>query len=151
MWDLSSSTRDWTPTPCIGRWSLNHWTEREIPSLLSLLPSPAPAISSLFKSISHSPCPPSPAPSRGVCVCVYYTHSHRISTTSQKSLYKGWIAADHTSLRDRHCTGGQPSVPTHRPHPVRTSNSCLSKLTDFHMPWKGRPSGLLENTAKCEW
>ena len=25
MWDLNSLTRDWTHTPCIGRWSLNHW------------------------------------------------------------------------------------------------------------------------------
>ena len=34
MWDLSSPTRDWTHTPCIGRWSLNHWTVREVPNLL---------------------------------------------------------------------------------------------------------------------
>ena len=31
MWDLSSLTRDWTHTPCIGRWSLNHWFTREVP------------------------------------------------------------------------------------------------------------------------
>ena len=31
MWDLSSPTRDQTCTPCIERWSLNHWTTREIP------------------------------------------------------------------------------------------------------------------------
>ena len=31
MWDLSSLTRDQTCTPCIGRWSLNHWTTREVP------------------------------------------------------------------------------------------------------------------------
>ena len=30
-WDLSSLTRDWTRTPCIGRWSLNHWFAREVP------------------------------------------------------------------------------------------------------------------------
>ena len=30
MWDLSSTTRDWTCTPCIGRQSLNHWTAREV-------------------------------------------------------------------------------------------------------------------------
>ena len=30
MWDLSSLTRDWTCTPCIGRRSLNHWTAREV-------------------------------------------------------------------------------------------------------------------------
>ena len=31
MWDLSSPARDWTHTPCIGRWGLNHWTTREVP------------------------------------------------------------------------------------------------------------------------
>ena len=30
--DPSSPTRDWTRTPRIGRWSLNHWTTREVPS-----------------------------------------------------------------------------------------------------------------------
>ena len=28
---VSSQTRDWTCTPCIGRWSLNHWTTSEVP------------------------------------------------------------------------------------------------------------------------
>ena len=31
MWDFSSSTRDWNHTPCAGRWSLSHWTTREVP------------------------------------------------------------------------------------------------------------------------
>ena len=31
LWDLSFLTRDWTWTPCIGRWSLNHCTSREGP------------------------------------------------------------------------------------------------------------------------
>ena len=31
MWDLSSPTRDRTHTRCIGRWSPNHWTAREVP------------------------------------------------------------------------------------------------------------------------
>ena len=30
----SSPTRDQTHTLCIGRWSLNHWTVREVPNLL---------------------------------------------------------------------------------------------------------------------
>ena len=30
-WDLSSPTRGWTWTPCIGRQSLNHWATREVP------------------------------------------------------------------------------------------------------------------------
>ena len=31
MWDLSSWTRDLTRILCMGKWSLNHWTTREIP------------------------------------------------------------------------------------------------------------------------
>ena len=31
MWGLSSLTRDQTCTRCTGRWSLNHWTTREVP------------------------------------------------------------------------------------------------------------------------
>ena len=31
MWDLSSSTKDRTGTPCTGKGSLNHWTAREAP------------------------------------------------------------------------------------------------------------------------
>ena len=34
MWALSSLTRDWICTSCIGRWSLNHWTTREVPAAL---------------------------------------------------------------------------------------------------------------------
>ena len=41
MWNLSSLTRSWThlvpptttphsPPPCIGRWSLNHWSTKEV-------------------------------------------------------------------------------------------------------------------------
>ena len=33
MWDLSFLTRCWTHTPFSGRWSLNHWTTREVPDL----------------------------------------------------------------------------------------------------------------------
>ena len=35
MWDLSSLIRDQTCTPCIERWSLNHWTTREVLRLFS--------------------------------------------------------------------------------------------------------------------
>ena len=30
MWDLSSLAREWTCIPCIGRWSLKHWTAKEV-------------------------------------------------------------------------------------------------------------------------
>ena len=36
MWDLSSPTRDRTHVPCIGRWILNHWTTRGVPSIYFL-------------------------------------------------------------------------------------------------------------------
>ena len=37
----SSQTRDRTRVPCIGRWSLIHWTAREVPSLyFQMLPHP---------------------------------------------------------------------------------------------------------------
>ena len=39
MWDLSFLTRDPTLTLCFGRWSLNHWTAREVPVIsLSFYP-----------------------------------------------------------------------------------------------------------------
>ena len=34
MWDLSFPNRDWTHTPCIGKWSPNHWTTREVSTLI---------------------------------------------------------------------------------------------------------------------
>ena len=36
MWDPSCPTRDWTPTPCIGRWCHYHWTAGS-PELFLLL------------------------------------------------------------------------------------------------------------------
>ena len=37
MWDLSSPTRDWTLTSCIGKQSLNHWVTREISAFFFFL------------------------------------------------------------------------------------------------------------------
>ena len=34
MWDLSSPPRNWTCSPWIGRWSLNHWITRAGPIIL---------------------------------------------------------------------------------------------------------------------
>ena len=36
MWDLSSQTRGWIFTLCIGRRSFNHWTTREVPTQLDI-------------------------------------------------------------------------------------------------------------------
>ena len=38
MWNLSSPTRDQTRVPCIVRWILNHWTTREVPQTVYLIP-----------------------------------------------------------------------------------------------------------------
>ena len=32
MWNLVSLIRNRTQVPCIERWSLNHWTTREVPT-----------------------------------------------------------------------------------------------------------------------
>ena len=54
MWDLGFPAKDQTHTPCIGRWSLNHWTTREVPVKISFitLHSPSststPVLSTLF-------------------------------------------------------------------------------------------------------
>ena len=44
MWDPRSPTRDWTHTPCMGRWSLNHWTAMKVPFLFLFTRGPAPSI-----------------------------------------------------------------------------------------------------------
>ena len=50
MWDLSFPTRDQTCSPCIGRWTLNHWTAGEVP--LSAFWSPA----ALHGNLSRQEC-----------------------------------------------------------------------------------------------
>ena len=53
LWDLGSQTGDQTHIPCIGRWSLNHWTTREVPiQALDCLPS---MVSSLETSLVPAP------------------------------------------------------------------------------------------------
>ena len=37
VWDPGSLTRPWTHTPCTGRWILNHWTSRGLPSFVLFL------------------------------------------------------------------------------------------------------------------
>ena len=48
MWDLSSLTRHWTCTFCIGRWGLNRWATREVPILTIFKCS--------VQSLGHSHC-----------------------------------------------------------------------------------------------
>ena len=36
LWDLRSSTKDWTHVLGVKAWSLNHWTSREFPQCVSL-------------------------------------------------------------------------------------------------------------------
>ena len=50
MWSLTSLTRDWTYTSCVGGRSLNQWTIREIPAVSSI-------ISVFFIVLNHvQPC-----------------------------------------------------------------------------------------------
>ena len=68
MWGLSSPTRDWTHTPGIRRWSLNHWTTTEVPHSYSyycilycywwhLRQKPRnPLVSLLCNQLSNSDC-----------------------------------------------------------------------------------------------
>ena len=37
MWDLSSPTRNQICTLCIGRWTLDHWTSKEVPGLTFII------------------------------------------------------------------------------------------------------------------
>ena len=54
-WGLGSLTGDGTHVPCIGRWSLNHWTTREIPYLLFLeILSPKMPLSLQFFPLHNS-------------------------------------------------------------------------------------------------
>ena len=46
-WDPSSPARDQTHTPCTKRWSLNHWTIREVPGSLALISCSADALYSI--------------------------------------------------------------------------------------------------------
>ena len=60
MWDLNSLTRDGTCTLRIGRWSLNHWTTRQVPQWFDL--------THLFGSLPSTwvgPLAPSPQVSLG--------------------------------------------------------------------------------------
>ena len=41
MWDISSLARDRAHTPCFGRWSLTHYTAREVSVLPSLVKCPS--------------------------------------------------------------------------------------------------------------
>ena len=76
MWDLSSPTRDQTHTPCIGRRSLNHWTIREIPPLVQLLPR-TKSLSSCWSLLSSQGvrAPPADLPNLfkwSFCVLIFY-------------------------------------------------------------------------------
>ena len=44
MWNLNFLVRNQTHTPCTGRWSLNHWTTRDVPWNILLIPISFPSI-----------------------------------------------------------------------------------------------------------
>ena len=51
---LTPPTRDWTHVPCIGRWILNHWTIREVPSCSLLSTCYTFRLSKSYFSASYS-------------------------------------------------------------------------------------------------
>ena len=57
MWDLSCLTRDRTHNPCVGRWSLRHWTAREVSPKVDFIKWGKQGISrpSLVHSALHGP------------------------------------------------------------------------------------------------
>ena len=57
-WDLSSLTRDQTCILCIGRWILNHWTTRGVPSLCSQRPFAVVHPPKCFPTVVSSPLLP---------------------------------------------------------------------------------------------
>ena len=65
MWDLCSPSRDQTHTPCAGRWSLNHWTTREVPpQSIQKLSKKKLHLLAITSLITLSPSlPPNPRPS----------------------------------------------------------------------------------------
>ena len=69
MWDLRSLTRDRTHSPWTKRWSLNHWTTREVwdvfwewnnPDKYIVTSFSLCLLSFLFFLLSSFPCPPPP-------------------------------------------------------------------------------------------
>ena len=62
MWDLTSTTRDQTCTPCIGRRTLLHWIAREVPPCSShhrsvlYRPSQAPMSAPSYMSLRQEMC-----------------------------------------------------------------------------------------------
>ena len=87
MWDLSSPTKDRTCAPCIGRWSLNHWTAGEVPRL-SLLKYPSiPCLG----SGPHNLLPVPFTQPRGLSIILIpalgsFHHSHISASASQSAL-----------------------------------------------------------------
>ena len=83
LWDLSSSTRDWTPTPCIRRQILNHWTTRVVPETPNPqgchLPTPScRAIHSKYQLHDANP----------QCICAYTLEIKLIFT--KLTVFSNW-------------------------------------------------------------
>jgi len=63
--DLSSLARNWTHTPCIGKWCLNYWTVREVHHQFSSVAQPCPTLCDPMNQLQHAR-PPCPWPTPGV-------------------------------------------------------------------------------------
>ena len=64
MWDLISSTKDWTHIPCIARQILNRWTTRGVPQWISNV-SVTPFVALFYNSPGERTWPINPEASLG--------------------------------------------------------------------------------------
>ena len=83
MWELRSLTKDEACTPCIGMWSFNHWTAREVPRLSVWMPDQTPqdtgypelsagTLRPFLFSVKHVIQSSGQHPRERLCVFLYY-------------------------------------------------------------------------------
>lgn len=92
LWDLSFQTRDWTLTPCIGRWNLYHWISGEVP----IWPYPCPlSLPPLLPCRSSQRTWESSPPRPSV------SHVHRIWLVAAARKEQDWAWDNHGSSSER--------------------------------------------------
>ena len=109
MWVFSSLTRDQTCISCLGRWTINHWTTREVPELdpfwISHISEVLEQLS--FSDLFHSAqCPQAPS--------MLFQMVYLIISNSTSWLLSFFFDLDRHmgcySIRDQTCTPGIISV-----------------------------------------
>ena len=95
MQDLSSLTRDWSCTPCIGRQSLNHWTAKEVPIALCLFKRRVAMNFWLEEVCPNSRCPDSTLPNVRTAL---HLHHWELSGLGRPSSAPGYHYMDKTKF-----------------------------------------------------